>query len=108
MKKSEKELEILKRYEVRTDWREKALTRRENRRWLRYSGFIALTVLGRLEELEMSQKELAQKMGCSPQYISKLLKGSENLTLETVSKLEECLDIDLIHTALSYRADENL
>lgn len=92
---------MLEKYEVKTGWREKAQWRRDNRQWLRYSGFIALTVLRRLEEMDMSQKELAEKMKCSPQYISKLLKGSENLTLDTISKLEECLDLDLVRSALT-------
>ncbi|MBR1706445.1 MAG: helix-turn-helix transcriptional regulator [Bacteroidales bacterium] len=56
----------------------------------------------RLEELDMSQKELSDKMNCSPQYVSKLLKGSENLTLETISKLEECLHLDLVQSALTH------
>ena len=34
-------------------------------------------------------------MGCSQQYVSKLLKGSENLTLETIAKLEEILDLEI-------------
>jgi len=98
----DKELSVLEKHEVKTDWLEKAQWRRENRRWLRYSGFIALTVMRRLEELNMSQRELAEKMNCSPQYISKLLKGSENLTLDTISKLEECLNLDLVKSALSH------
>ena len=101
-KTTDKELSILERNEVKTDWREKAQWRRENRRWLRYSGFIALTVMHRLEELKMSQKELSEKMNCSPQYVSKLLKGSENLTLDTISKLEECLELDLVRSALTH------
>ena len=103
MKKAiDKELSVLEKHEVKTDWREKAEWRRENRRWLRYSGYIALTVLQRLEELKMSQKELAEKMNCSPQYVSRLLKGSENLTLDTISKLEVCLDLDLVRSALTH------
>ena len=103
MKKTiDKELFVLKKHEVKTDWREKAEWRRENRRWLRYSGFIAITVMHRLEELNMSQKDLAEKMNCSPQYVSKLLKGSENLTLDTISKLEECLELDLVRSALTH------
>lgn len=102
MKKTvDKELSLLVKHEVKTSWREKAQWRRENRRWLRYSGYIALTVMERLDKLNMSQKVLAEKMSCSPQYISKLLKGSENLTLDTISKLEECLDLDLVRSALS-------
>ena len=98
---ADKELSLLEQHEERTAWREKAQWRRDNRRWLRYSGFIALKVLNRLEELGMSQKELAAKMNCSPQYISRLLKGSENLTLETISKLETTLGIDLVARALT-------
>ena len=100
--KTDNELVILEQNEVKTKWRENAQWRRENRRWLRYSGFIALTVMNRLDQIGLSQKELAERMHCSPQYISKLLKGSENLTLETISKLEECLDLDLVKSALSY------
>lgn len=99
---TDKELSVLEKHEVKTDWREKAAWRRENRHWLRYSGFIALKVMHRLEELKMSQKELAVKMNCSPQYVSKLLKGSENLTLDTISKLEECLDLDLVRSTLTH------
>ena len=50
----------------------------------------------------ITQKELSERMDCSPQYVSKVLKGSEKLTLETISKLEECLKIDLIKSALTY------
>ena len=98
---ADKELAVLEQHEVKTNWKEKAQWRRENRCWLKYSGFIAMTVMNRLEEQGLSQKDLAERMDCSPQYVSKLLRGSENLTLDTISKLEECLDIDLIQTALS-------
>lgn len=104
MKTIEEKLKKLRQFEVKTDWREQFEWRRKNRRWLRYSGYIALQVLDRLDELGMSQKQLAEKMGCSPQYISKLVKGSENLTLETISKLEECLKMDLVESALTYVA----
>lgn len=36
----------------------------------------------------MNQKQLAEKMNCSRQYISKVLKGRENLSLETLAKIE--------------------
>jgi len=50
-----------------------------------------------MEEKEgMTQKKLAELMNVSPQQISKILKGQENLTLETISKLSETLGVDLI------------
>ena len=101
MKTTDKELLLLEEHEVKTDWREKAMWRKENRHWLRYSGRIAMKVLNRLDELGMTQKELSDRMGCSSQYVSKILKGYENLTLETISKLENALELDIVHSALS-------
>jgi transcriptional regulator with XRE-family HTH domain len=67
-----------------------------NRRWLKASQTIAFDILERLDHLSWTQKDLAQKMGVSPQYIHKLVKGSENLTLETLTKLQEILEIPLL------------
>ncbi|MDE5877110.1 MAG: helix-turn-helix transcriptional regulator [Muribaculaceae bacterium] len=75
-------------------WRENAIYRLENSRWLRRSQKIAMEMLDRMEELGVNQKELAQRMGCSPQYVSKILKGKENLSLETISKIEDALDME--------------
>ena len=44
----------------------------------------------------MSQKQLSELMGCSQQYVSKVLKGQENLSLETLSKIERCLNLQII------------
>ncbi|WP_409014460.1 MULTISPECIES: hypothetical protein [Dyadobacter] len=44
-------------------------------------------------------------MGCSPQYIGKTLKGSENLTLQTICKMEKVLQIKLIETPYSQLRD---
>lgn len=49
-----------------------------------------------IREINLSQKELAEKLGVSPQQVSKILKGQENLTLETIDKLEKVLNISLM------------
>lgn len=67
-----------------------------NKSWLRHSQNIAMLMLDRMEELGMSQKQLAEKMNCSPQYISKVLRGRENLSLETLTKIENALEISII------------
>lgn len=77
-------------------WRENAEWRTANKPWLRYSQRIAMMMLDRMEELHMSQKQLAELMGCSQQYVSKVLKGQENLSLETLSKIERCLNLQII------------
>ena len=70
--------------------------RRDNRLWIRRSQAIALMVLSILKERGMSQKELASKMGISPQQVNKWLKGNENFTFETISKIEEALQTELM------------
>ena len=57
-------------------------------------------MLDKMEELNMTQKQLAELMGCSQQYVSKVLKGQENLSLETLSKIEDCLEISILQEEL--------
>lgn len=76
-------------------WIEKARYRRDNRSWLRKSQRIAVRVLSVLNEKGMQQKELAEAMDVSPQQVSKIVKGKQNLTLETISKLEAVLGVKL-------------
>ncbi|WP_349939393.1 helix-turn-helix transcriptional regulator, partial [Bacteroides cellulosilyticus] len=64
-------------------WREEAEYRIANKSWLRYSQKIAMQMLDKMKQLKITQKQLAEKMNCSQQYISKILKGKENLSLET-------------------------
>ena len=77
-------------------WREEAEFRVANKSWLRYSQHIAMLMLDKMEELHMTQKILAEKMGCSQQYVSKILKGRENLSIETLCKIEDALQITLL------------
>lgn len=77
-------------------WREMFDYMEANETWLRYSQHIAMLMLDRMDELGINQKQLAEKMNCSPQYISKVLKGRENLSLETLFKIESALDISII------------
>lgn len=89
-----------------TKWIAEATYRQENRYWLRVSFEIAMAVLQALREKGITQREFAGLMGCSPQYISKIVKGSENLTLETICKMEKVLQIKLIETPFSHLHDE--
>jgi ribosome-binding protein aMBF1 (putative translation factor) len=77
------------------NWLEEARYRRDNRDWLRKSQLIAIRLLLTLKERGMQQKELAEQLGVSPQQVSKIVKGKENLTLETISRLESVLGISL-------------
>jgi plasmid maintenance system antidote protein VapI len=67
-----------------------------NRQWLRVSQGIAFDILEKLDDLGWTQKDLAEKMGVSPPYINKIVKGCENFTLESLLKLQEILDIPIL------------
>jgi transcriptional regulator with XRE-family HTH domain len=91
-----------------TTWQAKAEQRQANKGWLKRSAKIAFRVLEKLRENRLSgqspstQKELAEQFGVPPQQINKIVKGQENLTLETISRLEEALQIQLINVCKSY------
>lgn len=70
--------------------------RRDSREWLRMSQDIALCLHYYLRKMKMTQKDLSEKLGVSPTYVGKLLKGQENLTLETISNLQRVIGQELI------------
>ena len=69
--------------------------------WVCHSQAIAATMSDRMEELGMTQRVLAEKMNCTQQYVSKVLKGRENLSLETLCKIENALDIKILQARIN-------
>lgn len=79
-------------------WKEIAGFIVENETWLGYSQKIATIALDELNSRKgLTKKSLAERMNVTPQYVNKLLKGQENLTLKTIAELEKALNISLIH-----------
>lgn len=76
-------------------WREKAEHRQNNKTWIRYSQKIAMKMLDKMEEMHLNQTQLAERMECSQQYVSKVLRGQENLSIETIVKIEQALNIQI-------------
>ena len=83
-----------------SQWRERANWRLENKSWLRHSQKIAMMMLDKMEALGLTQRALAERMGCSQQYISRILKGHENLSIETMCKIKEALDLTILPQVL--------
>lgn len=86
-------------------WREAAEWRRKNENWLKYARVITMKTMQAMDKQSVTQSLLAERMGCSQQYVSNLLKGSSNMTLETISRIEKALNIDIIGSALSCLVD---
>lgn len=84
------------RSDTHSKWQENAEWRMANKSWLRYSQRIAMMMLDKMEVLGLTQKALAERMGCTQQYISRVLKGTENLSIETISKIETALQLEIL------------
>ena len=69
--------------------------RNANRKELRTYKRLALEILLKLDEKRMTQKQLAEKLGVSAQYVNKLVKGNEKFGGEILVKLEEVLDMPI-------------
>jgi transcriptional regulator with XRE-family HTH domain len=74
---------------------------KENWFWMKYSYAIAIKVKSRMAELGWTQKQLAESLNCTQQHVSVLLNGKVNMTLETLAKLENALQFDLIGSGLT-------
>ena len=79
-----------------SDWMIQADYYEINKDWLNKSALIAIKILSTLRSQSMTQKSLAESIGVIPQYINKVVKGHENLSLETICKIERSLGISLI------------
>ena len=72
---------------------EEAIWRNENASWLRWSRQIAIMLIGYMQDNGLKRADLATRLGVSPQYVSKLLSGTENLSFKSVANIEDKLGI---------------
>ena len=59
-----------------------------------------MMMLDQMEKLNINKEQLSKLLGCTQEYVSKILKGQENLTLETMAKIEQCLKIQIFNINL--------
>lgn len=57
---------------------------------------IATRIRHALKEKGLSQKALAKAMEVSPQALTRIMKGRQNLTLQTIRRIENVLNIRLL------------
>jgi len=77
----------------------------KNRAMLRESQNIAIKVLTKLDELGWTQRDLANAMEVSPQQVSKIVSGKENLTIDTQIKLQNILHIPILASYYEKKID---
>lgn len=72
---------------------EEATWRNENASWLRWSRQLAVTLIGYMQDNGLKRADLALRLNVSPQYVSKLLSGKENLSFKSIANIEDKLGI---------------
>ena len=67
--------------------------RKENESWLKWSRQLAISLVGYMQDHKMKRADLAKALNVSPQYVSRLLSGKENLSFKSIANIEEKLGI---------------
>lgn len=86
-----KAIKFLEEHQSETPSRfaEEATWRKENAGWLRWSCQLAVTLIGYMQDNGLKRADLAAR----PQYVSKLLSGTENFSFKSVANIEDKLGI---------------
>lgn len=108
MKEDNNSNRIIKESLADDSWMDEILEGNSKSHYLSHSNAIATEILLELKRRKMSQTELANRLHVSPQYINKIVKGSENLTLDTIGKIERELEIQLIVVPGSEKKDATM
>lgn len=72
---------------------DEATWRKENDGWLRWSRQLAVLLIGYMQDNGLKRADLAARLGVSPQYVSKLLSGTENLSFKSIANIEDKLGL---------------
>lgn len=72
--------------------------RKANEGWLRWSRQVALALIDYMQEHHLKRADLAERLAVSPQYVSRLLSGTENLSFKSVDNIEQRLNISCLET----------
>lgn len=93
-----KAIKFLEAHESETPSRftEEASWRKDNASWLRWSRHLAVTLIGYMQDNGLKRADLAVRLGVSPQYVSKLLSGTENLSFKSIANIEDRLGISCL------------
>ncbi len=80
---------------------EEAKWRQENEVWLKWSQGIAMKIIDYMQEHKLSRADIASRLGCSPQYVSKILSGHTNFSFKSIAEIEKSLNIRIMETSFA-------
>jgi len=90
-----KAIQFLEEHESQTPskFEDEARWRQENEIWLRMSRSVALALIDYMQTNNLSRASMANKLGVSQQYLSRILSGTENFSFKSVAKIEAALGV---------------
>lgn len=80
---------------------EEAKWRQDNEVWLKWSQGIAMKIIDYMQEHNLSRADIASRLGCSPQYVSKILSGHTNFSFKSIAEIEKCLNIQIMEASFT-------
>lgn len=80
---------------------EEAKWRQENASWLKWSQSIAMAIVDYMQENGFSRADVALRLGCTPQYVSKILSGKTNFSFKSIAEIEQRLGISCLQNAFA-------
>ena len=80
---------------------EEAKWRQDNEVWLKWSQGIAMKIIDYMQEHNLSRADIASRLGCSPQYVSKILSGHTNFSFKSIAETEKCLNIQIMEASFA-------
>ena len=80
---------------------EEAKWRQNNEVWLKWSQGIAMKIIDYMQEHNLSRADIASRLGCSPQYVSKILSGHTNFSFKSIAEIEKCLNIQIMEVSFA-------
>lgn len=79
---------------------EEAKWREENAVWLRWSQSVAMIIVDYMQENGLTRSDIAERLGCSPQYVSRILSGKTNFSFKSIAEIEARLGISCLEIML--------
>lgn len=80
---------------------EEAKWRQDNEVWLKWSQGIAMKIIDYMQENNLSRADIASRLSCSPQYVSKILSGHTNFSFKSIAEIEKCLNIQIMEASFA-------
>lgn len=83
-------IDFLKQHESNaySKFQENAEWRRENREWIKWSRDVALSLIDYMETNGINRNGLAERLGITPQYVSKMLSSKVNFSFKSIAEIE--------------------